>query len=204
MSSWDAGEVLELTRRGNDYARRVWLGGNKGNGNGVPRVGTGGRPREGDDVAVFKRFVVAVYEEKRYYNENNGGDENNGGENDSMAAPAAARPLPSAAAATDRQTKQQKPQKHKQQKQQRRAPKPKPIPTVAPSAAAAPAVDLLDFGAFDDALPAVPAAAVPAPSSLIANEEPLFDPFNTSNNSMTIPPTHGTIAINTTTGNAGA
>ena len=61
-----------------------------------------GRPRGGGDVAVFKRFVMAVYEEKRYYNENNGGDENDGGENDSVAAPAAARPLPSAAAATDR------------------------------------------------------------------------------------------------------
>ena len=72
------------------------MGRNKGNGNGVPRVGTGGRPRERDSAAVFKRFVVAVYEEKRYYNENNGG------ENDSVAAPAAARPLPSAAAATDR------------------------------------------------------------------------------------------------------
>ena len=62
MSAWDHGEVTRLKTHGNDYVRRVWLA-------TAPEVGAGGRPREGDDIGVFKRFVIDVYEHKRYYRE---------------------------------------------------------------------------------------------------------------------------------------
>jgi hypothetical protein len=63
MSSWDQGEVLKLKKNGNEVARNTWLA-------AAPEPGMGGRPKEGDDVNVFKRFVVAVYEEKKYYQTN--------------------------------------------------------------------------------------------------------------------------------------
>jgi GTPase-activating protein that regulates ARFs (ADP-ribosylation factors), involved in ARF-mediated vesicular transport len=59
MSSWDQGEVLKLKKNGNEVARNTWLA-------GAPQPGVGGRPKEGDDVNIFKRFVVTVYEEKKY------------------------------------------------------------------------------------------------------------------------------------------
>ena len=62
MSSWDQGEILKLRTHGNDYARAVWLA-------NAPEVGKGGRPKEGDDINLFKRFIVEVYEQKRYYQE---------------------------------------------------------------------------------------------------------------------------------------
>ena len=65
MSSWTDQEVAELQMKGNDYARRTWL-------KNAPPIGTNGRPKEGDHVDVFKRFVVDVYERKRYYGEDEG------------------------------------------------------------------------------------------------------------------------------------
>eukprot|EP00957_Ditylum_brightwellii_P141490 10778721-Ditylum_brightwellii.AAC.1 len=62
MSSWTDAEVVALKRGGNDVARNTWLA-------NAPPIGTGGRPREGDHVDVFKRFIVDVYERKRYYGE---------------------------------------------------------------------------------------------------------------------------------------
>lgn len=66
MSAWTDAEVAELERKGNDYAKRTWL-------KNAPPIGSSGRPREGDDVNVFKRFVVDAYERKRYYGEDDGG-----------------------------------------------------------------------------------------------------------------------------------
>jgi Putative GTPase activating protein for Arf len=60
MSSWTDEEVSELERKGNDYCRRTWL-------KNAPPYGTSGRPQSGSDLAVYKRFVVDVYEQKRYY-----------------------------------------------------------------------------------------------------------------------------------------
>ena len=65
MSSWTDAEVAELEAKGNDYARNTWL-------KNAPPVGTGGRPKEGDHIDVFKRFVVDVYEHKKYYGEYSG------------------------------------------------------------------------------------------------------------------------------------
>ena len=65
MSTWTTGEVLALSSArtgGNDRARKVWLG-------NAPPVGTGGRPKEGSDVSVFKRFVVDAYDNRRYFRE---------------------------------------------------------------------------------------------------------------------------------------
>jgi hypothetical protein len=60
MSTWTEGEVLQLKKHGNAHTRNVWLA-------NAPPVGTGGRPKEGDDINIFKRFVVDAYEHKRYY-----------------------------------------------------------------------------------------------------------------------------------------
>src|SRR6056300_1613999 len=61
MSSWDMGEVLKLKRYGNNYARQTWLG-------NAPEIGCNGRPNmSGDDINVYKRFIVDVYEKKLYY-----------------------------------------------------------------------------------------------------------------------------------------
>lgn len=111
MSSWTDAEVAELKRKGNDYARRTWL-------KNAPPVGQGGRPKEGDSVDVFKRFVVEAYERKKYYGE----DEGTGG-----AAPAQA----TAAAA------------HRVSARATRPPVRKAAPPPAP--APAPVADLLDF-----------------------------------------------------------
>ena len=135
MSSWTAAEVQSLTEAGgggNDVARRTWLA-------NAPPIGTGGRPREGDDVNVFKRFIVQVYEERRYWAEDAGAV---------AAAPMPAQPAVTAAAAAPRP---------------RAVAPPKRAPALAP-APAAPAPDLLDFGAFDSAPPApAPVTAAPVP-----------------------------------------
>jgi hypothetical protein len=65
MSSWSDQEVQELEQKGNDYAQRTWL-------KNAPPIGSNGRPREGDDVNVFKRFVVDAYEHKRFYGADDG------------------------------------------------------------------------------------------------------------------------------------
>lgn len=137
MSSWTVQEVESLTEAGgggNNVARRTWLA-------NAPPIGTGGRPREGEqDVNVFKRFVVQVYEERRYWADDAG----------AVAPPVATvpahRPARTVAAAPVKRV---------------------PVPAPAP---AAPAPDLLDFGAFESA-PAAPAPAVaaPAPEPVVAD-----------------------------------
>lgn len=190
MSSWDAGEVLKLKTQGNDYARRVWLG-------SAPAVGTGGRPREGDDINVFKRFVVEAYERRRYYVEptstEGGGDGPAVQSAPRAPAPAAstgapsrgfAPPPPSAPAASLNVPAGNN--------YWGAAPAPAPPPRMgrpaaapAPPPAPAPAVDLLDFGAFDSAATApttsqahvAVVATTPAPTTTTTSTDP-FDPFN--------------------------
>jgi hypothetical protein len=62
MSSWTEGEVLQLKVAGNDKARDTWLA-------LAPPIGTGGRPKEGDPIEVFKAFINAVYDQKQYYSD---------------------------------------------------------------------------------------------------------------------------------------
>ena len=142
MSSWTAAEVHSLTEAGgggNDIARRTWLA-------NAPPIGTGGRPREGDDVNVFKRFVVQVSEERRYWAEDAGAAA------PPVAAPAP-RPMNAAAAAPVK-----------------RVPARAPAPVVP---APAPAPDLLDFGAFESA--PTPAAAAAAPTAAPVPEPAVAD-----------------------------
>mmetsp|Transcript_23248 Transcript_23248/g.56080 ORF Transcript_23248/g.56080 Transcript_23248/m.56080 type:complete len:492 (+) Transcript_23248:128-1603(+) len=147
MSGWDAGEVLQLKSKGNEYARMVWLG-------NAPKVGTGGRPKAGDDIGVFKRFVVEAYERKTYYREpqqqQRGGDDGDGAVKSTPRASARAVPSPSAAARAP---------------PPRRAPPPPVAARPAPVAPAAPAVDLLDFGAFDT-------NATPSPAVVAQQQQP--------------------------------
>jgi hypothetical protein len=60
MSSWTDDEVSELERKGNDYCLRTWL-------KNAPPCGINGRPQSGSELSVYKRFVVDVYENKRYF-----------------------------------------------------------------------------------------------------------------------------------------
>ena len=170
MSSWDQGEVLKLKKHGNNYARKVWLA-------TAPEPGIGGRPKEGDDVNVFKRFVVTVYENRRYYRE---ADELGAG-NQAITAqqvkPVAVHVPPKEARVTAIPKKVASSRKARV-----RAPAPTPMPTPTP--------DLLDFGAFDSA-PAPAQAAntnihdfadftqAQPPSSL---SDPPFDPFGNNGN----------------------
>ncbi|GFH58993.1 hypothetical protein CTEN210_15469 [Chaetoceros tenuissimus] len=135
MSSWDQGEVLKLKRHGNEVARNTWLA-------NAPPVGQGGRPKEGDDVNVFKRFIVTVYENKKYYSAD--------GEVSSPVKSSIEAPPPQPTATFDAPTQPVKSRKPKQ-KAKPKAPAP------------APAVDLLDFGAFDS-------APTPGPSTQPANQ----------------------------------
>ena len=65
MSSWTDGEVLQLKKAGNDVCRQTWLA-------KAPPIGTNGRPKEGDDINVFKAFVVNAYERKMYFSPGGG------------------------------------------------------------------------------------------------------------------------------------
>jgi hypothetical protein len=157
-----------LKTHGNEYARKVWLG-------NAPNIGEGGRPREGDDINVFKRFVVDVYEKKRYYVEPVDGDSYEAGA--SSGSGGSARPT-SGVGTAGRTITSHKPNVALQQGVFNSVPvaavrPPQPV-APAPVQAAAPAVDLLDFGAFDTAPPATAAPATATP----ANH--LFDPFNTN------------------------
>ena len=128
MSSWTDAEVAELERKGNDYARRTWL-------KNAPPVGQGGRPKEGDHIDVFKRFVVDVYERKRYYGEDDG---NTGGSTPQSANFVAANHTPRVADPTPKMTA--------------RAPVRKAAPQPAPPRAA-PVADLLDFSSTPSSIP---------------------------------------------------
>lgn len=119
MSSWTDAEVAELEAKGNDYARNTWL-------KNAPPVGSGGRPKEGDHIDVFKRFVVDVYEHKKYYGDYSGPPPVAAPQHVATAIPIS---LPGSVPAPSRRT----PHFSK--------------PPVAAPAPKAPAADLLDFAA---------------------------------------------------------
>ncbi len=203
MSSWTDGEVLQLKKHGNDYARKVWLA-------NAPPIGQGGRPQQGDDINVFKRFVVNAYEHKKYYDENgaNSGNTSNqvapkpsvsegvGLEQHQNAAPMAKKWSASSAAQARAQARVS------------RAPTSVTKAPVAAPAPVPPAADLLDFGAFDSSPAPIPAAApTQAASSVVGgfadfsqagalssadNQGTTFDPFN--NNAGTASASAGNFA----------
>lgn len=123
MSSWTDEEAAELQRKGNDYARRTWL-------KNAPPIGTGGRPKEGDRIDVFKRFVVDVYERKRYYDDDEEDSGTASGHHTHVASAVSARPVNTARAPVVT-----------------RAPVRKAVPAHAPTPSA-PVADLLDFGSM--------------------------------------------------------
>ena len=178
MSSWDHGEVLQLKTHGNEYARRVWLG-------NAPPPGESGRPREGDDINVFKRFVVEAYENKKYYKEPVEGESYE-------EEKASARPR-SGVKSAGRTITSHKPNVALQTNvlNTSAAPLRPPQPAAAPMPVAAPEVDLLDFGAFDSSPPPnnahQPNAHVqPANSAPVAHD--VFDPFNTNSHATVSAP----------------
>ena len=170
MSSWTMQEVESLTEvggGGNNVARRTWLA-------NAPPIGTGGRPREGEqDVNVFKRFVVQVYEERRYWADDAG----------AAAPPVATAPAPrprTVAAAPVKKVP---------------VPAPAPAPDLldfgafesapaapAPAVAApAPEPVVADSGAFECAPPPAAAAApAPAAATSASSFSPNFDAFGGS------------------------
>ena len=183
MSSWDQGEVLKLKKHGNAHARKVWLA-------MAPQPGVGGRPKEGDDVNVFKRFVVTVYENKKYFREL----EDGGAEDNVVAASQTRAPVyMSSSSRHTRPAAVPKPVSPKRVPKRAPAPKPAPAPAIV--------VDLLDFGAFDSAPAPAPAPSQAAPTatedftnfsqgqSIPPVAQPPFDPFNNraQQNSNNIP-----------------
>jgi len=155
MSRWTDDEVSELERKGNDYARRTWL-------KNAPPIGTSGRPRKGDDVNVFKRFVVQVYEYKRYYGEDDGLEEQDDDDDDDDDDEVST-------SSSDSSVEQ--PRRVKLSNQRTSASSLRQVPKVtARSSAPAPVVaDLLDFSA-----PSVPSQL----SNTSANAfQPSFDAF---------------------------
>lgn len=130
MSSWSDAEAAELQQKGNDYARRTWL-------KNAPPVGVGGRPKEGDSVDVFKRFVVDVYERKRYFGADDGAP--------AISAPPASTSGVATAIPVSRLPTGgiPVPQAPTQFRAPVRVPVPAPVPAPAPKLA--PVIDLLDF-----------------------------------------------------------
>lgn len=127
MSSWTAGEVLQLQQQGgNDRARATWLA-------HAPPYGHGGRPCAGtSDLAVYKRFVVEAYEHKKYY-----GSSTNDVDANHATTPAATATIAAAVVPQQSQPRVAAP---------RQTAVAKPTPTAP---VAAPVTDLLDFGAFE-------------------------------------------------------
>jgi len=123
MSSWTDAEVAELERKGNDYARRTWL-------KNAPPIGQGGRPKEGDHIDVFKRFVVDAYERKRYYDDDEGDSGTTSGHHTHVATAVSAPRVDVARARVVT-----------------RAPVRKPVPAPTPTPSA-PVKDLLDFASM--------------------------------------------------------
>ena len=180
MSSWDHGEALKLKVHGNDYARKVWLA-------TAPPPGVGGRPREGDDIDVFKRFVVDAYERRRYYRDPTSSDGGDRG-TDITGAAEDAKNVVSAKV---------RPSMPVSEPAINAAPVRTPS-TVAP----APVVDLLDFGAFDTPAPA-PATVINSSPRVASSSDAFFDPFN--NNSAAMVNQSTTAATNNiVTSNSGA
>ncbi|KAG7338726.1 hypothetical protein IV203_002480 [Nitzschia inconspicua] len=189
MSSWSDAEAAELQQKGNDYARRTWL-------QNAPPVGAGGRPKEGDPIDVFKRFVVDVYERKRYYGEDHGTTTTA-----TMAASGPPASMPAVVTAIPLSRPPvggiPAPRAPPQFQAPVRAPAPAPPPAPAP----APVADLLDFFSepatttsyvpsnggsdtftadFDAFAPKAPSTtAAPAPTP------PLNDPFQPNFDSTT-------------------
>ncbi len=158
MSSWDHGEALKLKVHGNDYARKVWLA-------MAPPPGVGGRPREGDDIDVFKRFVVDAYERRRYYREPSSSDGGNDKERGTHIIGAASNE--GVALATERSAMPSN------------APTINAAPVHTPATASPVVVDLLDFGGFDSRAPQ-PASAVNSSLPGATSSDAFFDPFNNS------------------------
>lgn len=124
MSSWTMEEVEELKRKGNDYARKTWMG-------RAPTEGQGGRPKEGDSLAVFKQFVVNAYEYKKYYQEYD--------ESQSYPQPQTQlerKEIPTKKTVSKVRTELRTERKVKEKSKVRKPPQPTPVPTV----------DLLSFG----------------------------------------------------------
>lgn len=155
MSSWDHGEALKLKVHGNDYARKVWLA-------TAPPPGVGGRPSEGDDIDVFKRFVVDTYERRRYYREPSSSD--GGGDKEQGTDIIIATSNPKGVALVTEKSAMQS-----------NAPTLNAAPVHTPATTSPVVVDLLDFGAFDSPAPQpAPAVNSSLPGAVF------FDPFNTS------------------------
>lgn len=177
MSSWDAVEVLLLKTRGNEYARRVWLG-------NAPEIGVGGRPKEGDDINVFKRFVVECYEKKRYYKEPVEGGEKNQQQQQASGG-GNARPT-SRVQSAGRTITSHKPNVALQPNGfgLHAAPRAtaetdtRPPRQSSVAATPAPQVDLLDFGAFDSAPLSTNVPSAHVLSTATTGTADPFDPFN--------------------------
>lgn len=174
MSSWSDAEVDELQRKGNDYARRTWL-------KNAPVVGSGGRPKEGDHIDVFKRFVVDAYERKRYYGEDDGQQQ----QEQMKSGVATAIPISQAAPVRSTPKMQLPPTRISA-----------PVPTrKAPVPAPAPVADLLDFSAAAQTAPATFQAnfdafqPAPATSTSPQTKEPSFADFKTAGSDpFSVPP----------------
>lgn len=138
MSSWTEGEVLQIkSAGGNDRARSTWLA-------TAPPPGQGGRPLgEGDSINTYKKFIVDVYEGKRYFRGNDGG-----GGAPSPPQQEQRQADPASALATPREYAQRQPLPVG-------AAVPRVRAKVTPATPPEPPVvaDLLDFGAFDTAPP---------------------------------------------------
>jgi hypothetical protein len=170
MSSWTDAEVNELQEKGNDYARQTWL-------KNAPPVGQGGRPKEGDDINVFKRFVVAAYEHKKYFGTDDGPSSSSSSVPGGVAvavpfsshhppaqaqrAPPSSAPRPAVRAPVVT----------------RAAPAPSPAPPPPPP----PVADLLDF---DSAPATTPYATF---SNTTADFQPNFDAFESNTTGSTAP-----------------
>ena len=157
MSSWSNDEVEALERAGNNMCRRTWL-------KHAPPEGQGGRPKPGDDINVYKRFIVEAYENKRYYGEFD--------PNDGMGGPAAADP--SAPGNASRRKAPVVAQATAQQRATVRQPvarQPAPPPVSAP---APPVADLLDFADFSSA----PAPAPTLTTTAATNNDPFAADFS--------------------------
>jgi Putative GTPase activating protein for Arf len=153
MSSWDAAEVDALERSGNESARNTWLA-------NAPPCGTAGRPQPGDDISVYKAFVVNAYERRMYYGDGSSSKISGSGTGNpqpaAIAAPSALQqypPSPGKAFATPRASASQG---ASSREFRRPATASRAQGTSGVSAAAAPTVavaDLLDFGSSSPAAP---------------------------------------------------
>lgn len=155
MSSWDHGEALKLKVHGNDYARKVWLA-------TAPPPGVGGRPSEGDDIGVFKRFVVDAYEQRRYYRDPSGSDSKDQVK-DVTGIADSATDVPSTNISSSMSST---------------------TLVHTPSSSVGPVVvDLLDFAVFDTPTPPSTSIADSAPP-VCTSSDAFFDPFNNDSASL--------------------